>query len=285
MAVYQATKKPAVSLPNGASSLPPEVLPLLEQFDKIYLWMDHDGAGQAGVDKFVQKLVRKAPSSGRPVPYNIQAYIDSSRLDVSPQEYSTPPGFARRVILRRVDVDNAIVGAQFACWYGICLFVARRMVVRSGVQRKMYGSSRPGIVSNDQCRRKFHKAVPCYLHLYTSTPVAPKQGVRRCLVVGPLAGDPNPPKDANEALLAGRNIQEFLDGERWEHCVARRNTRLWQFLVRISPMRAVWLFPCHACLGPRVRTETGSELTPPYSIFWSSSSCGSRPSLRMSLVR
>eukprot|EP00903_Cladosiphon_okamuranus_P009922 g9419.t1 len=93
MAVYQATKKPAVSLPNGASSLSPEVLPLLERFDKIYLWMDHDGAGQAGVEKFVQKL-----------------------------------------------------------------------------------------------------------------------GVRRCLVVGPLADDPKPPKDANDALLAGRNLQEFLDG-------------------------------------------------------------------------
>lgn len=59
MAVYQATNIPAVSLPNGASSLPLEVLPLLERFDKIYLWMDHDGPGQAGVDKFVQKLVRE----------------------------------------------------------------------------------------------------------------------------------------------------------------------------------------------------------------------------------
>ena len=58
MAVYQATNVPAVSLPNGASSLPLEVLPLLERFDKIYLWMDHDGAGQAGVDTFVRKLVR-----------------------------------------------------------------------------------------------------------------------------------------------------------------------------------------------------------------------------------
>lgn len=57
MAVYQATNVPAVSLPNGASSLPLEVLPLLERFEKIYLWMDHDGAGQAGVDKFVRKLV------------------------------------------------------------------------------------------------------------------------------------------------------------------------------------------------------------------------------------
>lgn len=58
MAVYQATGMPAISLPNGASSLPLGVLPLLERFDKLYVWMDHDGAGQAGVEKFVQKLVR-----------------------------------------------------------------------------------------------------------------------------------------------------------------------------------------------------------------------------------
>lgn len=58
MAVYQATGMPAISLPNGASSLPLGVLPLLERFDKLYLWMDHDGPGQAGVEKFVQKLVR-----------------------------------------------------------------------------------------------------------------------------------------------------------------------------------------------------------------------------------
>lgn len=58
MAVHQTTNMPAVSLPNGASSLPLEVLPLLERFDKIYLWMDHDEPGQAGVDNFVRKLVR-----------------------------------------------------------------------------------------------------------------------------------------------------------------------------------------------------------------------------------
>lgn len=40
-----------------------------------------------------------------------------------------------------------------------------------------------------------------------------RQGVRRCLVVRPKADDPKPPKDANEALMAGRNLQEFLDGE------------------------------------------------------------------------
>lgn len=45
MAVHQATGVPAVSLPNGCRSLPVEVLPLLERFEKIYLWMDDDGPG------------------------------------------------------------------------------------------------------------------------------------------------------------------------------------------------------------------------------------------------
>ena len=45
-----------VSLPNGCNSLPPDVLPLLERFEKIYLWMDNDEAGQAAVQKFSMKL-------------------------------------------------------------------------------------------------------------------------------------------------------------------------------------------------------------------------------------
>lgn len=79
MAVYQATGIPAVSLPNGASSLPLEVLPLLERFEKVYLWMDHDGPGQAGVDKFVQKLVSR------------QAGITCTIRACSPWQYALRP--------------------------------------------------------------------------------------------------------------------------------------------------------------------------------------------------
>ena len=43
MSVYEATGIAAVSLPNGARSLPVELLPMLERFKKIYLWMDDDG--------------------------------------------------------------------------------------------------------------------------------------------------------------------------------------------------------------------------------------------------
>lgn len=56
MAVHQATGMPAISLPNGCQSLPPSVLPLLERFKKIYLWMDNDAPGQSSVEKFASKL-------------------------------------------------------------------------------------------------------------------------------------------------------------------------------------------------------------------------------------
>ncbi len=58
MSVWQATGAPSISLPNGANSLPPEVLPLLEDFERIYVWMDDDAAGSAGLQRIVQKLGR-----------------------------------------------------------------------------------------------------------------------------------------------------------------------------------------------------------------------------------
>lgn len=47
------------------------------------------------------------------------------------------------------------------------------------------------------------------------------------MVVRPVVDDPSPPKDANEALLAGRNLQEFLDGEtQQELMTVNRGVRL-----------------------------------------------------------
>jgi hypothetical protein len=73
MAVYQATGRPAVSLPNGCRSLPMEVLVLLERFDTIYLWMDNDGPGREGAEMFARKmgverclLVQPGGMRGRP---------------------------------------------------------------------------------------------------------------------------------------------------------------------------------------------------------------------------
>jgi twinkle protein len=56
MAVYQSTGLFAISLPNGASHLPVQMLPWLEQFHKIYLWLDDDLAGREASLKFAKKL-------------------------------------------------------------------------------------------------------------------------------------------------------------------------------------------------------------------------------------
>ena len=56
MAVYQATGMPAISLPTGCRNLPIELLPMLERFEKIYLWMDSDGPGQEGAETFAPKI-------------------------------------------------------------------------------------------------------------------------------------------------------------------------------------------------------------------------------------
>jgi twinkle protein len=47
---------PVVSLPNGCNSLPTELIPLLDPFSKIYLWLDFDQSGQDACAKFVTKL-------------------------------------------------------------------------------------------------------------------------------------------------------------------------------------------------------------------------------------
>lgn len=55
MAAYQETEIPALCLPNQ-NQLPPQVLPLLERFSKIFLWFDDDVNGRDCAEKFAQKL-------------------------------------------------------------------------------------------------------------------------------------------------------------------------------------------------------------------------------------
>jgi twinkle protein len=56
MAAYQGTQIPAISLPNGARSFPVDLIPYLERFEKIYLWLDDDVPGQEGAEKIAKKL-------------------------------------------------------------------------------------------------------------------------------------------------------------------------------------------------------------------------------------
>lgn len=50
------TGLPALSVPQGANSLPDTIINYLDQFEKIILWMDNDEAGKMNLDKFTQKL-------------------------------------------------------------------------------------------------------------------------------------------------------------------------------------------------------------------------------------
>ncbi|KAJ2962675.1 hypothetical protein NQZ79_g2253 [Umbelopsis isabellina] len=56
MAVFQATGLPGVALPTSVYQLPQTVLPLLERFSKIYLWLDDDVDGQLAAETFAHKL-------------------------------------------------------------------------------------------------------------------------------------------------------------------------------------------------------------------------------------
>ena len=59
MSVYQSTNIPSISLPNGVNHLPLELIPLLEQFDMIYLWLDADNLGRQNALNFAKKLGSK----------------------------------------------------------------------------------------------------------------------------------------------------------------------------------------------------------------------------------
>jgi len=83
MAVYQATGRPAVSLPNGCRSLPLEVLPLLERFETIYLWMDNDGPGREGAEKFANKLGAKRCLIVTPKPDQVDPKTNKSPKDAN----------------------------------------------------------------------------------------------------------------------------------------------------------------------------------------------------------
>eukprot|EP00804_Cyclotella_cryptica_P017767 CCRYP_001194-RA/>CCRYP_001194-RA protein AED:0.04 eAED:0.04 QI:158/1/1/1/0.66/0.25/4/1364/672 len=104
MAVYQATGRPAVSLPNGCRSLPMEVLVLLEKFDTVYLWMDNDGPGREGAEMFARKmgverclLVQPSGLRGRPA---------ASTGSVS------PPKDANEALLTGWDIDELLAEAS-----------------------------------------------------------------------------------------------------------------------------------------------------------------------------
>ncbi|KAG0163936.1 hypothetical protein DFQ28_011018, partial [Apophysomyces sp. BC1034] len=56
MAVYQETGVPCVALPTTNYQLQESVLPLLERFSQIYVWLDDDVEGQLSAERFIKKF-------------------------------------------------------------------------------------------------------------------------------------------------------------------------------------------------------------------------------------
>ncbi|XP_028410521.1 twinkle protein, mitochondrial-like [Dendronephthya gigantea] len=102
MAIYQATSFPAISLPLGLSSLPPEVLPHLEQFEKIILWFRNDVRSRQAANKFARKL-------------NIQR-CHFVRMETS------GPASALDALRRGCDLKSMLSGAQAASHKQIVTF-------------------------------------------------------------------------------------------------------------------------------------------------------------------
>lgn len=102
MAVYQATGRPAVSLPNGCRSLPVEVLPMLERFDRVYLWMDNDGPGREGAEQFAKKIGVNRCLLVQP---------DSSVMDLNGNR-AAPPKDANEALLQGMDLEKMILDAD-----------------------------------------------------------------------------------------------------------------------------------------------------------------------------
>ncbi|KAI8380753.1 P-loop containing nucleoside triphosphate hydrolase protein [Blakeslea trispora] len=56
MAAYQATGLPSVSIPHTNYQLQESVLPLLDRFNKVYLWLDDDVEGKIAAERFARKI-------------------------------------------------------------------------------------------------------------------------------------------------------------------------------------------------------------------------------------
>jgi twinkle protein len=113
MAVYQATGRPSISLPNGCRSLPDQVLPLLERFEKIYLWMDNDGPGREGAEHFSKKLG-----------LNRCYLVQPMSIDGKPA-----PKDANEALLAKLDLEKMIQDARLTPHGGILTFSSIRMQV------------------------------------------------------------------------------------------------------------------------------------------------------------
>lgn len=96
MAVHQETMFPCVSLPQGASHLPKQLIPFFERFEKIYLWLDSDEVGKRSAEKFAEVL---GP--------NKTIIIDPSFNESGEQPKDANDALRQKVCFRKIMTEHA----------------------------------------------------------------------------------------------------------------------------------------------------------------------------------
>jgi twinkle protein len=124
MSVRQATGRHAVSLPNGCRSFPVELLPWLERFERVYLWMDDDVAGREGSERISAKLgigrcylVRPRAELLVPAAGSLRAAVGDgpgaadTGGSAAPAPSVPPPKDANEALQRHLDLELLVAAA------------------------------------------------------------------------------------------------------------------------------------------------------------------------------
>lgn len=122
MAVCQATGRPAISLPNGCRSFPVQLLPCLERFTKITLWLDDDGPGRDGAESIAKKLGMSRCRIVGALPWDAAGAADEASY--------TPPKDANDALRMRLNLESFVTNAQPCSHKEIASFPSFRQDVR-----------------------------------------------------------------------------------------------------------------------------------------------------------
>lgn len=114
MTVFQETKMPAISVPNGANAFPDSLVHGLARFDKVILWFDDDSAGRDGCEKAIAKIKQKYGANKcmivRPTERDrAAAKVDTSKVS---EPGTTPPKDANDFYLQGYDLNKLLASRR-----------------------------------------------------------------------------------------------------------------------------------------------------------------------------
>ncbi|XP_043240174.1 twinkle protein, mitochondrial-like [Amphibalanus amphitrite] len=123
LAISEKARQPVLALPNGSSSLPPELLPHLERFQRLTLWFPDDVVSWYAVRVFARKLAERRcftvrPSSEHGPPLQaLQAGVSLTRAleAAAPLYHNAITTFSalRQHVFEEISNANQVAGVQW----------------------------------------------------------------------------------------------------------------------------------------------------------------------------